>query len=59
MIEELPIIKTDFFLKLPSEASMPEALAAFYEVDTQTVIDDETGEAQNGVEPTKPVRIFL
>ena len=36
--------KTDFFIKLPSEADMPTALAAFYKQDTTTEVDDETGE---------------
>jgi hypothetical protein len=38
------IIKTDFFIKLNSEADMPTALAAFYRQDTQITVDDETGE---------------
>ena len=38
------IIKTDYFIKLPSEADMPTALAAFYRQDTTTEVDDETGE---------------
>jgi hypothetical protein len=38
------IIKTDFYIKLPSEADMPAALAAFYKQDTTTEVDDETGE---------------
>ena len=38
------IIKTDFYIKLPSEADMPTVLAAFYKQDTTTEVDDETGE---------------
>ena len=37
--------KTDFFLKLPSEADMPTALADFYKQDYVTVVDEETGES--------------
>ena len=36
--------KTDFFIKLASEADMPTALAAFYRQDSTTVVDEETGE---------------
>ena len=36
--------KTDFYLKLASEADMPTALAAFYRQDTETTVDGETGE---------------
>jgi len=46
MIDE-PVIdtpKTDFYLKLASEADMPTALAAFYRQDTITTVDPETGE---------------
>ena len=42
MTEE--ITKTDFYLKLASEADMPTALSAFYRQDTKTEVDDETGE---------------
>ena len=38
------IIKTDYFIKLPSEADMPTTLAVFYRQDTTTEVDDETGE---------------
>jgi len=46
MIEEPTIDapKTDFYLRLPSEADMPMALAAFYRQDTVTEMDPETGE---------------
>ena len=43
MIEE-QAPKTDFYLKLDSEADTPTALAAFYRQDTETTVDDETGE---------------
>ena len=47
MTEE-PIIadapKTDFYIRLPSEADMPTALAAFYKQDSTTVVDPDTGE---------------
>ena len=36
--------RTDFFIKLASEADMPTALAAFYRQDSTTVVDPETGE---------------
>jgi hypothetical protein len=42
MTDDAP--KTDFFIKLASEADMPTALAAFYRQDTQITVDDETGE---------------
>jgi hypothetical protein len=38
------IIKTDYFIKLPSEADMPTILNAFYRQDSTTVVDPETGE---------------
>jgi hypothetical protein len=34
----------DYFLKLPTEADTPTALAAFCRQDTETTVDDETGE---------------
>ena len=37
--------KTDFCLKLPSEADMPTALADFYKQDYVTVVDEETGDS--------------
>ena len=36
--------KTDFYIKLASEADMPTVLAPFYHQDTETLVDDETGE---------------
>lgn len=46
MTEELTqeIVKTDFFIKLTSEADMPTVFSAFYQQDTVTEVDDETGE---------------
>ncbi len=43
MFEETPP-KTDFYIKLVSEADMPSVLAPFYHQDTETLVDDETGE---------------
>lgn len=42
MIEEAP--KTDFYLKLSSEESVPTVLSAFYKQDTTSEFDPETGE---------------
>jgi hypothetical protein len=42
--------KTDFYLKLNSEAEMPTALAAFYKQDYTTIVDPETGEESTQVE---------
>ena len=44
MIEEPTAPRNDFFLKLASEADMPTVLAPFYHQDTETLVDDETGE---------------
>lgn len=48
MIEALAIaeqsMKTDFYIKLNSEADMPTALSYFYHQDYLTVVDEETGE---------------
>ena len=44
MIEEQTPPRTDFYLKLASEADMPTVLAAFYRQDTTTEVDGETGE---------------
>lgn len=43
MIEKQSM-KTDFYIKLASEADMPAALAAFYKQDSTTVVDPDTGE---------------
>ena len=37
MIEETEVIKTDFYLKLANEASMPTVLSAFYNEDSEFV----------------------
>ena len=37
--------KTDFYIKLPSEADLPTAFSAFYKQDYVTVVDEETGES--------------
>ena len=42
MTDDAP--KTDFYLKLPSEADQPSVLDAFYRQDYTTVINEETGE---------------
>ena len=42
--------RTDFYLKLASEADMPTALAAFYKQDYTTIVDPETGEESTQVE---------
>lgn len=45
MIEmDITPVKTDFYIRLNSEADMPTALAAFYKQDTTTEVDPETGE---------------
>jgi hypothetical protein len=44
MIEETEITKTDFYLKLANEASMATVLSSFYNQDTETTVDEETGE---------------
>ena len=46
MTEELEpeVIKTDFYLKLANEAAMPSVLSHFYKQDTETTVDEETGE---------------
>ena len=44
MTEEITAPKTDFYVKLATEADMPTALSAFYQQDTTTEVDPETGE---------------
>ena len=44
ILEELEVIKTDFYLKLANEAAMPSVLSHFYKQDTETTVDEETGE---------------
>ena len=50
MIEEPTAPRSDFFLKLASEADMPTALAAFYKQDYTTIVDPETGAESTQVE---------
>ena len=42
--------KTDFYIKLASEADMPTALSAFYLQDYTTIVDPETGEESTQIE---------
>ena len=46
MTEELEpeVIKTDFYVRLANEADMPSVLSHFYKQDTETTVDEETGE---------------
>ena len=44
VIEE--VVKTDFYLRLASEADMPTALSEFYRQDYVTVFDEEGNETQ-------------
>lgn len=37
--------KTDFYIKLNSEADLPTVFSAFYQQDYVTVVDEETGES--------------
>lgn len=41
---EPEVIKTDFYLRLATEADMPTVLSDFYTQDTETTVDEETGE---------------
>lgn len=51
MIEdEVVAPKTDFYIKLNSEADMPTALAAFYKQDYTTIVDPETGVESTQIE---------
>jgi hypothetical protein len=43
-MSDLETPKTDFYIKLASEADMPSVLASFYRQDTITEVDGETGE---------------
>jgi len=45
MDELIEAPKTDFYIKLNSEADLPTAFAAFYKQDYVTVVDEETGES--------------
>ncbi len=44
ILEELEVIKTDFYIRLANEADMPTVLSPFYTQDTETTVDEETGE---------------
>ena len=44
MIDETTTPQTDFYFKLNSEYDMPTVLDDFYHQDTETLVDDETGE---------------
>ena len=44
ILEELEVIKTDFYLKLATEDAMSSVLSSFYKQDTETTVDEETGE---------------
>ena len=37
MIEELNVVKTDFYIKLTNEAAMPKVLSAFYDNEGEFV----------------------
>ena len=41
---EPEVIKTDFYIRLATEADMPTVLSSFYTQDTETTVDEETGE---------------
>ena len=41
---EPEVIKTDFYIRLANEAAMPTVLSSFYTQDTETTVDEETGE---------------
>jgi hypothetical protein len=42
--------KTDFYIKLDSEADMPTVLSDFYKQDYSTIVDPETGEESLQIE---------
>lgn len=44
ILEEPEVIKTDFYIRLANEDAMPTVLSAFYTQDTETTVDEETGE---------------
>ena len=44
ILEEPEVIKTDFYLKLATEDAMPSVLSSFYKQDTETTVDEGTGE---------------
>lgn len=43
-------MKTDFYIKLASEADMPTVLSAFYKQDSTIVVDPDTGEEHVQIE---------
>ena len=43
-MEEETVIQNDFYIKLASEAQMPEVFADFYKQEFTSVINEETGE---------------
>lgn len=44
MLDNIDTPKTDFYIRLNSEADQPTALAAFYQQNYSTSVDPETGE---------------
>ena len=44
ILEEPEVIKTDFYIRLANEDAMPTVLSHFYTQDTETTVDEETGE---------------
>ena len=50
ILEDAVAPKTDFYLKLDAEASMPSVLSAFYEQDYSTIVDPETGVESTQIE---------
>jgi len=44
ILEEPEVIKTDFYIRLANEDAMPTVLSSFYTQDTETTVDEETGE---------------
>mgnify|MGYP003637997360 CR=1 FL=1 len=44
IIEDVVAPKTDFYLKLVNEAAVATVLSAFHKQDTETAVDEETGE---------------
>ena len=45
MDELIEAPKTDFYIKLNSEADLPTVFSAFYKQDYVTIVDEETGES--------------
>ena len=44
ILEEPEVIKTDFYIRLANEDAMPSVSSHFYKQDTETTVDEETGE---------------